>query len=43
MYENDLWLRLIRTLILFFFVQFQVLDTVSCNFLHENIYFENRN
>ena len=42
MYQNDLWLRLIRTLILFF-VQFQIFDTVSCNILHENIYFENRN
>ena len=30
MYQNDLWLRFIRTLI--FFVQFQVFDTVICNF-----------
>ena len=31
MYQNDFWLRCIRTLILFF-VQFQVFDVVSCNF-----------
>ena len=33
MYQNDLWLRFIRTLILLFFlVQFQVFDVVSYNF-----------
>ena len=44
MYQNDLWLRFIRTLILFlffyffiFFVQFQVFDTVNCNFLNKNV------
>ena len=31
MYQNDLWLRFIRTLILFF-VQFHIFDIVSCNF-----------
>ena len=30
-YQNDLWLRFIRTLE--FFVQIQVFDTESCNFL----------
>ena len=29
-YQNDLWIRFIRTLI--FFDQFQVFDTASCNF-----------
>ena len=44
MYQNDLWLRFIRTLILFlffyffiFFVRFQVFDTVNCNFLNKNV------